>query len=271
MKILYINNYSCNSKHLAEVEDYTFLSNHLWGVYELYKRGHQIDFLNSRDFPSVEGKKNFITRLLNSFRTKKYYREVLDQYKNHDVIYSPISGSKQMDFFAKLKKKKKIKAKLIATLHHPENRLKHISAYNKILFLSKIVMSHFSMSNQEYLFWGPDMPFFNDNMNGARSKNKSNRLTFISNGKTFRDHNLFLSAAYRAKALTITICNSDSAPDERYCLNKDHQIFCIDNNSKRISAVENTKMVHESDVMVIPVRKDNVHLCGLTSFIDGIG
>lgn len=29
-------------------------------------------------------------------------------------------------------------------------------------------------------------------------------------------------------------------------------------------------MVHESDVMVIPVRKDNVHLCGLTSFIDGI-
>lgn len=271
MKILYINNYACEKQYISQVENYTFLSNHLWGVYELQAQGYQVDYINSNDLPVFEGSRNFITKLIYSYKRNKYLKNKLTKYENYDVIYSAITGSKQMDYFAKLKKKKAIKSKLIAVLHHPVNRVKYAEIYDKIFILSKEVMKNFNYSNQEFLFWGPELSFFDHwSTKVGKDEKKINYLKLLSNGKTHRNHNEFLHAAEHLDVAATIICDQASLPKQEFLTNEKFTIIYPDDKQKPLSAIENTKMVSETDVMIIPVDKNNYHLCGLTSFVDAI-
>lgn len=237
----------------------------------MLQRGNHVEFLPSDKAPAMKGKKNFIKKLILSLKRKIYRKRVLNKYRDFDIIYSAMTGSMQMNYYSRLKEKGKMKAKLIAVLHHPVNTLKYPSAYHKILFLSKGVETGFTYPHKEYLFWGgPDLSYYDYWINKLQKNREMKDIIFISNGKSHRNHDEFLYVADKLQVKAIVTCDNTTLPEKKYLNNKNFNILYPNNSKRAITSNENIELVLSADVMVIPVRTDNIHLCGLTSFVDAI-
>lgn len=171
------------------------------------------------------------------------------KYHNVDIVYSALSGR---DVFFLLAKKLKLKKyKIVSIIHHPGSKLIFTDQYDKMIFISKETYIKYSdKSNSCYLFWGPDMDFYNQ----YYTEKKDCTYDFISAGKTHRDHLLF----------------------NKIIPNLTNRYMVIDgiNGSNTISDVEVMNLYNRSKFAVIPlitnITTEN-SLKGLTSFVDALG
>lgn len=274
LKILYINNYSCDESAYNQVKNKRYPSNHLWGVCELREKGHHVEFIDM-NHPQIKGKKNIIKKLIYKVQKKIYFGKIFRKYKNYDVVYSSQTDLSQTYFFAKSKKKGLCNPIMIAVLHHPGAYIPYSESYDKMIFISKPVldMRPDFRSIAEYAFWGPDLNFYNY----WKNKNVSNRhienpneLIFVSNGKTRRDNNAFLSAASELDANVIIVCDSTCTPEQKYFSNDKFEIITSSQIGDTISNVDNISLLSKTDIMVIPINIESDVLCGLTSFVDAL-
>lgn len=139
LKILYINNYSCDESAYNQVKNKRYPSNHLWGVCELREKGHHVEFIDM-NHPQIRGKKNIIKKLIYKVQKKIYFGKIFRKYKNYDVVYSSQTDLSQTYFFAKSKKKGLCNPIMIAVLHHPGAYIPYSESYDKMIFISKPVL-----------------------------------------------------------------------------------------------------------------------------------
>ncbi len=144
------------------------------------------------------------------------------------------------------------KYRIISVVHHPASRLKMVDLYDRLIFISKVAYEKYSCrGNAEYLFWGPDLDFYNSNI----VNEPDIKYDFIAAGKTHRDYMLFRQA-FASRIDRIAIFGEN------------------DPKNNEISYRNLIEQYRHSRFIAIPMRKmprDNAILIGLTSFVDALG
>lgn len=182
-------------------------------------------------------------------------------------FYNPVIG------FAALFKKFRLinKVRLYTFVHHLGNRPQLYSGYDKIFFLSEILMEEAKRrypnlaEKMVYLEWGPDMPFYEETYKTLSNKVCPDKPVVISNGKTARDIKLLESACEELDIPSIVVTDSLKS--------KSANIVTSGKKGRNaITYVELMKYMSQSDISVIPIvkRKEKANLCGLTSFLDAL-
>lgn len=251
MNILYCNNYCSDLETINRVDNMLYPKSHLWGIYNLYKQqDHHIELAQC---PNMNSIKSRIIRLLSTFC---FQIRLFLQYRKYDVVYAACAH--QIDIFAFFKKIKLFKGRLYVVIHHP-GRHPFLSSYNKIFFISNFTLNFFikkyKITNGEFIFWGPDLDFYNAHKN----LNESKKFDIYSNGKTLRDYSILYEYAKKYLNRKILIVGTNS--------NNMQNISC----QFRVSDIENIAYCCTSKVMVIPIIKTSSTIVGLTSINDALG
>lgn len=251
-KILYINDYACSPQAFLDVKSGTYPECHLWGMVEYIDSHSNINFkyCNPNDYPFNYSFGKKYSRYLNQFVHLIKWILIFLKNANCDIIYSALPG---YDIGFLLAKKLGFKPyKVLTVVHHPSSRLILKNMYDKIIFISKTCHEQYKgYSNTEYIFWGPDLKFYNQIETNTIKK----QIDFISAGKTLRDYATLRRALSKLNANYIIIGENDARNNE-------------------ISYFELLKLYSQSKFIVIPMKKlkkDNNLINGLTSFIDALG
>lgn len=237
-KLLYINDYSCSLKDLQTYENNPQMPvSHFWGIFEIYKtKSYDLRFgrvLHIRKYPYISKLWNMLKLFILNF--------------NVDIIYCALPG---FDWLFLLAKKIKLKKyKIICVVHHPSSRLIFPDQYDEVIFICKEAYNKYNLENKKYIFWGPDLKFYNIN---KEIENPS--IDFISAGKTHRDYESMRIA-----------CNESKV---RYKIIGDRNEV-----NNQLSYIELLKEYENSKFIIIPLEKSEATkglLNGLTSFNDAI-
>lgn len=271
MKILIINNYSMK-KTMKWAKMGILPFHHVWGIDELEKH-YKTRYLNYR-CPRI---------LVKMHLAKLYYYafQFLSLLLSYRCKYVYAAASPYMDLLANLYYRGWLKKRLYMIVHHPDNFSLYKKSYSKLIFISRIAYEKACKDypNQTAMFvynkWGPDIAFYDYAIeNKKRSQNEN--ITFVSNGKSNRDHECLVGAARGLqKCNVMIICTQNSTPTN-YVKSTDKNIQIEVQsaetilNKKMMSYSKMVKMMKKFDVVVIPVPIGHKALCGLTSFNDAI-
>ncbi len=253
MKVLYINDYACSKDSVEQCIAGVYPKSHLWGMVELIQSAPNIKvkLLNISDLSTPP---TWLEKILKSNFVKLIHLYkvicVFLLYFKYDVVYSALPGYEWGFLMAKKLGLKKYR--IISVVHHPASRLKMVDLYDRLIFISKVAYEKYSCrGNAEYLFWGPDLDFYNSNI----VNEPDIKYDFIAAGKTHRDYMLFRQA-FASRIDRIAIFGEN------------------DPKNNEISYRNLIEQYRHSRFIAIPMRKmprDNAILIGLTSFVDALG
>ena len=267
-RILLVNNYNMEKARELFLKDKS-PSHHLFGINELFNdKNYTIDCF----LVSPKNRKSRISKLLSLIPLwiKLYFKS----YK-YDVIYGAADFT--IDFLGFMKKNNLFTPKLIAIFHHPPFyfRIKH-TKYDSLIFLSQSAYEEMQKTfpslalDMFFMQWGPDVDFYDKNIQIPNYKKElTERLTFISNGKTKRDHETFVNAIEDLQTPGIIVSDIQNIP-RNYSIEK--CLFTKIHIQETPNDQTMVKLLNESSVLVIPTYPSEKMLgpIGLTSFLDAI-
>lgn len=267
-RILIVNNYSMR-KSLKMIEHGDMPRHHAWGIDRLADK-FRLRFLNYH-CPTI------LTRF-HLARIYYIYFQIATLIKSIGCSGVYAAASPLINLLGSLKHRRIISKCLVMVVHHPGNFSLKNKVYDKIVFITRAAYNQALKDYPDhnnlmvYNEWGPDMEFYKQRID---SGNCGHPITFMSIGKSNRDHDSLVTASKGLNAKTTIICTENSAPK-----NYDE---IIDRNIKLIKQENNTLLsgqlmsyremvgkLSDADVAVIPIPTTNKGLCGLTSFNDAI-
>ncbi len=267
-KILIVNNYSMEDS-LRLVNDKILPKHHVWGIDRLSKYF---------DLKFITYKCPCYLVKIHLARLYYYYFQLKVLLLSHDCDCIYAAASPLINLLARLKYWKLITTKLFMVVHHPRNFSLKRMEYNKLFFITKIAYDQACIDYKDksnlfiYNEWGPDMNFYRMQCINKKVRDK---ISFISIGKAYRDHNVLLAASRNIDVNTFIICTKSSQPTN-YNPETDANIkVLVQNDDTLISGnlMSYRKMISvlsNYDVVVIPIPHGHKALCGLTSFNDAI-
>lgn len=265
-KILFINNYDMKRARELYLKDES-PSQHQFGTSELIDTNEfEVDYM-------LAAPKNNKIKIFKLLSLIPIWLDIYKKAKKYDYVYGAADFT--VDFLGLLKKIRLFKPHLIAIFHHPpfDLRLK-FEKYDKVIFLSKY---SFKEMNQkfpkrqhefEFMQWGPDLNFYINNISTINCNIINKDLIFISNGKTKRDHELFLSAAESSQNKIVIVSDEYNIPNNYNSKCKYTEIY----NQNSPNDINMIHLLNKCSVLVIPTPKTNKRLgpIGLTSFLDAV-
>lgn len=259
MRVLYIADYSPYEK----VKKGLMPSQHLFGFNELKDKDIHVTY---KCIHGADYKGNIFLELLHGF-----YRSVKYSFCGYDIIFDAIPGLERS--MGILKKLGILRQKYVCVMHHPpfDTRMK-MCKYDAMLFLDKGAydeMKEKYPKQAKYMYqntWGPDLEFYKRYITKFNYE-ISNPLTFVSNGKTRRDHDLLVSASKGVNATTLIVCDEKSVP-----ANYDHQPNVKLHFQDKPDDVKMVHFLQTCSVMVIPTLPSakRIGCIGITSFMDAL-
>ena len=266
-KVLLINNYDMANTRQAYLDGRS-PSFHQFGTSELIDSGeYTVDYL-------LVSPKKINSRILKMLSLFPIWLKAYHKAKKYDYVYGAADFT--VDFMGMMKKIGLFKPQLLTILHHPPFgfRLK-IAKYNRIIFLSSFAYNDMSSnfpqlhSKMSFLQWGPDLNFYQKFSPTPNFEKKHNQIVFISNGKTHRDHETFLSAAEKSKNKIIIVCDEKSIPHNYKQETCNYTEIFYQNKPDDIKMIQ---LLEHCSVLVIPTYSGRKRLgpIGLTSFLDAV-
>lgn len=235
-------------------------SQHLFGFGELHLPDTEIEYVTL----SFKGNKYLaiLRQMLTALRLSM---------KGYDIIFDSIAILDRG--MGMLKKWKVVKQKYICVMHHPPfHKRLTMCDYNAAVFLDEVAFHNVwnqypQWRDKLYLnVWGPDLTFYAKCVEKYNYE-KQNKLNFISNGKTQRDHDLLVSASAGVDAEVIIVTDKNHVPGN---YNGQPNITLHYQNAP--NDVEMTKLLNTCAVMIIPTFRSENRLgpIGDTSFMDAL-
>ncbi|WP_371291817.1 glycosyltransferase [Bacteroides sp.] len=241
-------------------------SHHQFGTNELIETGeYVIDYM----LITPKNHKNKIFKLASLLPLWfKLYRKA----RNYDIVYGGADFT--VDFLGILKQIKLFRPKLIAIFYHPPFTIRlKLERYDHLIFISRF--AHQAMCKKfpqkasmlKFMQWGPDYKFYERLAPIRNYQKKYEKIVFISNGKTRRDHETLVAAAKKSANHTIIVSDNQSIP-LNYKEGEYTQIYVQEKP-------DDTKMVpllNNCSILVIPTPPNEHPLAaiGMTSFVDAL-
>ncbi|MHC8417176.1 MULTISPECIES: glycosyltransferase [Bacteroides] len=241
-------------------------SHHQFGTNELIETGeYVIDYM----LITPKNHKNKIFKLASLLPLWfKLYRKA----RNYDIVYGGADFT--VDFLGILKQIKLFRPKLIAIFYHPPFTIRlKLERYDHLIFISRF--AHQAMCKKfpqkasmlKFMQWGPDYKFYERLAPIRNYQKKYEKIVFISNGKTRRDHETLVAAAKKSANHTIIVSDNQSIPSN-YKEGEYTQIYVQEKP-------DDTKMVpllNNCSILVIPTPPNEHPLAaiGMTSFVDAL-
>lgn len=261
MRILFISNYNAWER----IEDGVMPSHHLFGVNEM------IDHFETPDSAILKkqfggGKIDFV-KVANPSKL-----ELLKLYVkcfNYDVVYDVLTAvSKQ---FGVLNKFLLFCPRLVTVFHHPpfDKMMKYAKSDWSVFFTEELMKEAQKCIHDGrqvvYNPWYPEKLWYDKNKQTLNSKKT---YDFLDNGKTSRNHNLFIrSMRLMPNRRAVIVTDKKHIPTE-YKEGENVDLFFQDkpNDLTMLQLCLNTK------VMVIPLEENKKKLgpIGATSYMDAI-
>lgn len=259
MKVLYIADYSPCEK----VKKGLMPSQHMFGFNELKDKNIHVTY---KCIASATHHGHLWLQLLHdACRAIKY------SLCGYDVIFEALPAMERG--MGMLKKWGILKQKYACVMHHPpfDKRMK-MCKYDAMLFLDKVAYEEMKAKypkQAKYMYqntWGPDLTFYLRYIDKYNFE-IDNPLTFISNGKTHRDHDLLVSAGETVNATTMIVCDQKSVP-ENYNGQPNIKLHFQD----KPDDVKMVRLLQTCSVMVIPTLPSakRIGCIGNTSFMDAL-
>ena len=265
--ILFVNNYDMAMSREFYLKGNS-PSHHQFGTSELIETGeYTVDYMLAAP-KNVNGK---VLKLLSLFPTwfKIYWKA-----RKYDIVYGGADFT--VDFLGMMKKLKLFSPKLIAIFHHPPFPLRiKYARYDQIVFLSSFAYEEMKLTfpqkaaHMTFMQWGPDLNFYQRLAPVPNYMNEVKELTFISNGKTKRDHETLVEAAEHLHAHTIIVSDEHSLPAN---YNKEKCQFTEIFHQNRPDDTKMVALLNKCSILVVPTPPTYKKLgpIGLTSFLDVI-
>lgn len=261
MKILFVCNYNSWSKVAKGIMP----SHHLFGVMEM------IDHFDSPS--SAVLKKSFgggeIEFVCVCKPTKKQLLELYLKTFRYDVVYDVLNSVSKP--FGVLNKFHLFKPRLVSILHHPpfEKQLR-LAKSDCSVFFEEALMENarkFCSDNREMVVndWGPDKAWYDKN---KHQWNEEKEFDFLDNGKTNRDHNLFIRCMRKMPDKKGVIVTDEKHIPSEYREGENVSLFFQD----KPNDFTMLRLCLKSRVMVVPLIENGCLLgpIGATSFMDAI-
>ena len=251
-KMLFVNNYGFENTQIDNRPKH-----HLWG-FDVLKEAFCVRVFIFSYSPLL------FKALLTQFR-------VLLRSFFVDIVYTACGCA--TDGLALCKKLKLCNPKIFRVVHHPF-KIRFVKSYDGLIFISKEVMNiaiqrypHMK-DKMHYVFWGPDLEFYDNEIRNISQIGELSKYFFISNGKTRRDYDCFSEAMQNLDAKALIICDEDSVP--KY---KNPNTDVVSSGFSYVNAISSRDSVREylnAKVVVIPVKANFDSLIGLTSLVDAL-
>lgn len=269
MRILVINNYSMQ----LLMKNQRIPRHHVWGI-DVLTQSNEIFYLHYH-CPCFLGK-------FHLSRIYYYWFQFMSLLMSIrcECVYA--AASPLIELLAYLKYKGWVRKKLFMVVHHPRNFSLHKRSYTRLIFISRIAYNQacYDYSQNQFMFvyneWGPDITFYDNIIKDRRAtKPKSSEMSFVSNGKANRDHDILVAASRGLDARVSIICTRKSAPSN-YEFERDKNISVLIQDAETImsnrimSYPDMVNVLQTFDVVVIPISANYKALCGLTTFNDAI-
>lgn len=264
-RVLFVNNYDM-VKSRDSYKKGNSASHHQFGTNELIETGeYVIDYM----LITPKNHKNKILKLASLLPLWfKLYRKA----RNYDIVYGGADFT--VDFLGILKQIKLFRPKLIAIFYHPPFTIRlKLERYDHLIFISRF--AHQAMCEKfpqkanmlKFMQWGPDYKFYERLAPIRNYQKKYEKIVFISNGKTRRDHETLVAAAQKSANHTIIVSDNQSIPSN-YKEGEYTQIYVQEKP-------DDTKMVpllNNCSILVIPTPPNEHPLAaiGMTSFVDAL-
>lgn len=264
-RVLFVNNYDM-VKSRDSYKKGNSASHHQFGTNELIETGeYVIDYM----LITPKNHKNKIFKLASLLPLWfKLYRKA----RNYDIVYGGADFT--VDFLGILKQIKLFRPKLIAIFYHPPFTIRlKLERYDHLIFISRF--AHQAMCKKfpqkasmlKFMQWGPDYKFYERLAPIRNYQKKYEKIVFISNGKTRRDHETLVAAAKKSANHTIIVSDNQSIPSN-YKEGEYTQIYVQEKP-------DDTKMVpllNNCSILVIPTPPNEHQLAaiGMTSFVDAL-
>ena len=266
-KILLINNYDMAKTRKAYLAGKS-PSYHQFGTSELIESGEYIvDYL-------LVAPKNFNSRIFKMLSLIPVWFKAYRKAVKYDYVYGAADFT--VDFMGMMKKIGLFKPKLLTIFHHPpfDLRLK-VAKYDSIIFLSEFANKEMSdkfpklKKKMSFLQWGPDIKFYHTYSPIHNYERVHDKIVFVSNGKTHRDHETLLSAAEKSKNHAVIVCDDKSLPHNYNSETCSYTEIFYQNKPDDIKMIQ---LLCRSSVLVVPTYPGNRTLgpIGLTSFLDSV-
>ena len=261
MRILFISNY----KAWGKIAKGDMPSHHLFGIQEM------IDHYDSPSSATIKsqfggGKIDFVS-VANPSKLDllKLY---LATFK-YDVVYDVLNVVSNQ--FGVLNKLHLFKPKLVTNFHHPpfEKVMKYAKSDYSVFFTDELMeeAKKYIHDNRQVVcnYWYPDKDWYDRN---KLKCDTSVKYDFLDNGKTARDHNLFIRSMRKMPDKRAVIVTDRNHIPSEYREGENVDLFFQEkpNDFTMLQLCMNTK------VMVIPLVERKVLLgpIGATSYMDAI-
>lgn len=266
-RILFINNYDMAKSRDSYLKGNS-PSHHQFGTSELIKTNeYVVDYM----LATPKNVKYKVLKLLSLFPV---WFKIYWQARKYDIVYGGADFT--VDFLGVMKNMNLFRPKLIAIFHHPPFSLRlRYAKYDKIIFLSPFSyeeMKHSFPNKKEqmtFMKWGPDLNFYKRLAAIPNYMKQHEKIIFISNGKTRRDHEILISASEHLHAHTVIVSDEESIPSN---FDKDSCHYARIILSEQPDDTKMVKLLNDCSILVIPTSATPQRLgpIGLTSFLDAI-
>ncbi len=265
MKILVVNNYDMQQSRLSYLRNES-PCHHQFGTDLLLNKGFQVDY-------ELIVPKRYNRKIFRLFSLILPWLKLYSKAKKYDYVYGAADFT--VEFLGIAKKLGLFKPRLITIMHHPPFPIRlYFSKYDKVIFLSEFAYNEISNKFNyrkdifKFLQWGPDLSFYDQIITTPNYLKSHNKVLFVSNGKTHRDHESLVIAAENSKCQTIIVSTKHDIPANftNECTYADIFLQEYPND------IEMVKLLNKCSVLVIPTYSTAKRLgpIGLTSFLDAI-
>jgi glycosyltransferase involved in cell wall biosynthesis len=264
-RVLLVNNYDMALSRESYLKKES-PEHHQFGTSLLIEKGYQVDY----ELVAPKRYNSKIKRLISLIpKWFKLYRKA----RKYDYVYGAADFT--IDFLGMLKKIGMFKPKLITIMHHPPFPIRlQLATYDRIIFLSEFAYVEMSKKfkkmtpKMEFIQWGPDLDFYDQIITEPNYLRTDDEVSFISNGKTHRDHEIFVSAAENSKCHSIIVSARKDIP-RNYTNQCVYTEIFIQEHPNDIQMV---KLLNKCSVLVVPTYPTEGRLgpIGLTSFLDAV-
>lgn len=258
-KIMFI----CNYTPWEKIQKGIMPSQHLFGIQQLIERY------------SEDGQKALLKSELGGGYVDFYYsngglkdacRYYLISFK-YDVVYDVLSVMTK--YFSVLNKLHLFLPKLINIYHHPpfNKILKYGKADVSIFYTERLLLKAKELVNDNrvmtHIEWYPDNFWYDSHSTG----NENKTVDFLDNGKTGRDHVLFMEAVTMLNRTGLIVCTKEQEKKMNKKLNG-VDFFC----QEKPNDLAILSLCKKSKIMVIPLLNDDelIGPSGITSYADAI-
>lgn len=262
MNILYISNYDAHHR----IAEGWMPEHHLFGIYSM------IDYFETPETAIVKksfgrGKIDFLVI------SNPSYSELLKIYLralHYDIVYDVLNVVSK--YFGLLNKWHLFPPRLITIIHHPPFRrmMTYAKSDVSIFFTDKLMNEarKFVKDNRKIIFnnWYPDVEWYVQN---KRMMETEKVYDFLDNGKTARDHDLFIrSMEYLPDKRGIIVTDKNHIPST-YRPGGNIDLFFQD----KPNDLTMQQLCMKTRVMVIPLIEGKYNILGpigVTSYMDAI-